>query len=40
MMLTKKHKLVPKQWMHNYNTTNINRKTLKDLMKENEMPIP
>ena len=39
-MLTEKHKLVPKQWMHNYNIINIDNKTLKDLMKENHMPIP
>ena len=40
MWLTKKYKLVPKQWMHNYQIKNKQDKTLKDIMKERKMIVP
>ena len=30
----------PKEWMHNYNIKNVDGKTLKDYLKEYNLPIP
>ena len=40
MWLTLDYYIIPKQWMHDYNIRNEDGKTLKDLMIENNMPIP
>ena len=40
MWLTENKYLIPRQWMHNYNIKNKDGKTLKNLMIENDMPIP
>lgn len=30
----------PREWMHNYNIKDKNNKTLKDYLKDNNLPIP
>ena len=40
MWLTKRSCLIPRQWMHDYIIKNKDGKTLKDIMTENNMPIP
>ena len=40
MWLTKNCRLIPRQWMHNYDIRNKDGKTLKDLMIEYNMSIP
>lgn len=40
MCLTKRQKIIPRHWMHDYYIINKENKTLKDLMIEYSMPIP
>lgn len=40
MFIAKNQFIPPQNWMHNYNIKNKDNKTLKDILKENHLPVP
>ena len=40
MFIAKNQFIPPQNWMHNYNIKNKDDKTLKDILKENNLPVP